>query len=193
MQTLFRYIVLFIILTLTFLNTTLAQSKKGTYINASIGLGITAPTENVDVFGSGIFIQGEYVWAPKTWFSLRPYAGYINTSTDRDNLTNELSGARASTKAFFVGGKTKLSIPIPYVAPYIEIGLGASIGSFETVTPFVNQKKSGVSVHIPFSFGLAVGRHNNVDVGFAYYFYPSLEQYHGALAVGVSFPLNKKQ
>ncbi|WP_298547133.1 outer membrane beta-barrel protein [uncultured Aquimarina sp.] len=191
MQTLFRGIVLLITLTCTFLQTTFAQQQKGTYINASIGLGITTPNENVDVYGNGIYIQGEYVWAPKKWFSLRPYVGYINTSTDEDGLSENLIGARASTNAFFAGGKTKLSIPIPWVAPYIEIGLGASVGSFETVTPTINEKENGVTLHIPFSFGLALGRHNNVDVGLAYYFYPMLEQFNGAFAVGISFPLNR--
>jgi len=154
-------------------------------------LGITTPLEDVDVFGTGIFIQGEYVWAPKKWFSLRPYAGYINTSTDDDDLPTGLMGARASTKAFFIGGKTKLSIPIPWVAPYIELGLGASAGSFETITPLINEKKNGVTLHIPFSFGLAVGRHNNFDIGFAYHIYPFLEQLSGAAAIGVSIPLNR--
>ncbi|GAA0713391.1 hypothetical protein GCM10009430_05110 [Aquimarina litoralis] len=176
---------------LIFIQTVFSQQQTGTYINASIGLGITTPNEDVDVFGNGIYIQAEYVWAPKRWFSLRPYAGYINTSTDEDGLSGNLVGARASTKAFFVGGKTKVAIPIPWVAPYVELGLGASIGSFETVTPLINEKESGVTLHIPFSLGLALGRNNNFDVGLSYYFYPSLEQFNGAFAIGVSFPINR--
>ncbi len=189
MQTLLRYTILVIILKLMFLQSTMAQQQKGRYINASIGLGITAPIENVDVSGNGIYIQAEYVWAPKKWFSLRPYAGYINTSTDKDGLSGNLAGAKASTKAFFVGGKTKLAIPFPWVAPYVELGLGASVGSFETITPLINEKKNGVTLHIPFSFGLALGRNNNIDVGLLYYFYPSLEQFNGAFALGLSYPL----
>ncbi|WP_219010262.1 outer membrane beta-barrel protein [Aquimarina litoralis] len=191
MQTITRYVVIVITLTLIFLQSAFSQQQKGTFINASIGLGITTPYDNVDVYGDGIFIQAEYVWAPKRWFSLRPYVGYINTATDEDSLSESFINARASTKAFFLGGKTKLAIPIPWVAPYVELGLGASVGSFETVTPFVNEKESGLTLHVPFSFGLALGRNNNVDVGLSYYFYPLLEQFSGAFAVGVSFPIHR--
>ena len=191
MQTLLKYTIVVIICTLTFLQTAIAQQQKGTYIDASIGLGLTSPYENVDVSGDGFYIQAEYVWAPKRWFSLRPYVGYINTSTDEDDLPESLVGARVSTKAFFIGGKTKLAIPIPWAAPYLELGLGASVGSFETVTPLINEKESGVTLHIPFSFGIALGRNNNVDLGFAYYFYPFLEQFSGAAAVGVTIPLDR--
>lgn len=79
--------------------------------------------------------------------------------------------------------------PIPYVAPYFEIGIGASIGKFETLTAFDDIDKSGIISHIPFAFGLELGKNNNVDLGFTYYFQPSVEQFAGAFAVGITFPL----
>ena len=65
-----------------------------------------------------------------------------------------------------------------------------SIGKFETLTAFDDIKKSGITYHIPFSFGLELGKNNNVDLGFTYYYQPSVKQYVGALAVGITFPLN---
>ena len=35
-----------------------AQQKRS--IDALVGLGITAPSENIDVFGQGFYLQGEY-------------------------------------------------------------------------------------------------------------------------------------
>ncbi|WP_405207489.1 hypothetical protein [Aquimarina sp. LLG6339-5] len=101
-----------------------------------------------------------------------------------DNPTYE----KAETKAFLLGGKARLRAPIPWVAPYAEIGIGTSIGKFETVTAFDNIDKSGVIYHIPFSFGLELGKNHNVDLGFAYYFQPSVAQYVGALTLGITFP-----
>jgi len=46
--------------------------------------------------------------------------------------------------------------------------------------------------HIPFSFGLELGRNNNVDLGFAYYFQPNIEQFAGAFALGITIPLKSK-
>ena len=100
---------------------------------------------------------------------------------------------KAESKAFLLGGKARLRAPIPWVAPYIEIGIGTSIGKFETITAFDNIDKSGIIYHIPFSFGLELGKNNNLDLGFAYYFQPSVEQYAGAFSVGVTFPLNNKK
>lgn len=45
---------------------------------------------------------------------------------------------------------------------------------------------------MPFSLGLELGKNNNVDLAFTYYFQPSVEQYVGAFAVGLKFPLKNK-
>ncbi|NMH88866.1 hypothetical protein [Flavivirga algicola] len=45
-------------------------------------------------------------------------------------------------------------------------------------------------IHIPFSLGVAVGRNHNIELALAYHAYPSVEQFNGAFAFGLSFPLN---
>ena len=92
-------------------------------------------------------------------------------------------------KPFLLGGKARVKAPIRWVAPYIEIGIGTSIGKFETITAYDNIDKSGIIYHIPFSLGLELGRNNNVDLGLVYYFQPSVEQFVGAITVGITFPL----
>ena len=94
------------------------------------------------------------------------------------------------TKAFLLGGKIRLCAPIPWIAPFIETGIGASIGSFETYTQDVDVKKNGAQFHVPVSVGLAVGRKNNIEIAVSFYLHPSAEQSSGVFAAGFSFPLD---
>jgi hypothetical protein len=106
---------------------------------------------------------------------------------DRDgNATH----ASITTKAGVMGGKARIRGPLPWVAPFIELGYGASIGSFRTFTPNDNIDKSGVIGHVPFSIGLELGPKHNVDLAFTYYYQNSVRQFAGAFAVGLKIPLN---
>ncbi|QOG02462.1 hypothetical protein [Flavobacterium sp. MDT1-60] len=181
---------LIIIFTLFFSNLAKAQPRKGEFINASIGLGLSAPDDNADIDGTGFYAQGEYVFGLTKWFGLRPYAGFIVTSCDKNENQNQPE-YKVTSKAFLFGGKARICAPILWIAPYIESGIGASIGSFETYTPFTNIKKSGILMHVPFTLGLALGPKHNVDIAFTYYFHSAADQYCGAAAFGLTFPLNQ--
>jgi len=175
-------------------NFTKAQFIKEKSINAQIGYGLSAPYNSIDnVVDDGFFAQGELVFKAASWVEFRPYAGFILTSSNGTDLDNNPTDEKAESKAFLLGGKVRVRAPIPWVAPYVEIGMGTSIGKFETVTALDNIEKSGIIYHIPFSIGLELGKNNNVDLGFTYYFQPSVEQFVGAFAVGITFPLNTKQ
>jgi len=168
-----------------------AQFIKENSINVQIGYGLSAPNNSVgEIVDDGFFAQGELVMKVASWFELRPYAGFILTNSNGKDLNENPTDEKAESKAFLIGGKARLRAPIPWVAPYVEIGIGTSIGKFETFTVYDNINKSGIIYHIPFSLGLELGRNNNVDLGFAYYFQPSVEQYAGAFALGLTFPLN---
>ena len=167
-----------------------AQFVKEKSINAQIGLGLSAPINSVDeTVDTGFFLQGELVLKVKSWFDIRPYAGFIFTNSDGRDLENNPTDEISESKAFLMGGKVRLRAPIPWVAPYIEGGIGASIGSFQTVTFFENIDRTGLIYHIPLSLGLQLGPKNNVDLGFVYYLQPSVEQFAGAFAVGLVIPL----
>ena len=182
----FRISVALLFFTLLLTNLTNAQPQKGKSIKASIGLGLSAPYDDVDLTGSGFYAQGEYVIGITRWFGVRPYAGVVFTSADENE---NLPGYKVTSDAFLFGGKARVVAPIPYVAPYIEVGLGGSIGSFETYTPFTNIKKNGMLVHIPFSLGLAIGKKHSIELEFTYYYHPAAEQFSGAAAIGFTFPL----
>lgn len=168
-----------------------AQFIKEKYIHGQIGYGLSAPYHSVDdIVDSGFFLQGDLVMKVASWVELRPYAGFILTQSNGKDLNDNPTDEKAETKAFLLGGKIRLRAPIPWVAPYVEAGLGTSIGKFETLTAYHTYDKSGIIYHIPFSFGLELGKNHNVDLGFAYFFQPSVQQYAGAFAVGITIPLN---
>lgn len=167
-----------------------AQFIKEKALNVQIGYGMSVPYYSFDdIINTGFFAQGELVMKVASWVEFRPYVGFIGTNSNGKTFQDEPTDERAESKAILLGGKTRLRAPIPWVAPYAEIGIGTSIGKFETITGFSNFDKSGIIYHIPFAFGLELGRNNNVDLGFVYYFQPSVEQYVGAFAVGVTIPL----
>ncbi|WP_435623997.1 hypothetical protein [Flagellimonas sp.] len=183
----------FLLVNILFVGHGTAQFIQEKSINAQIGYGLSAPINSVDEsVDTGLFLQGEFVLKIKSWVELRPYAGFIFTNANGQDLDNNPTDEIAESKAFLLGGKARLRAPIPWVAPYIEGGIGASIGSFRTVTIFENIDKSGLIYHIPVSIGLELGPKNNVDIGFAYYFQPSVEQFAGAFAVGLSIPLKNR-
>ena len=184
----FRLIFAIAFFTLFLSTETNAQPKIGNYINASIGIGLSAPYDDVDITGSGFYAQGEYVFGLTKWFGIRPYAGLVITSADKN--TNLPDYYKVTSNAFLFGGKVRVAAPIPWVAPYFELGLGGSIGSFETYTPFTNIKKNGLLMHVPFSLGLALGRKHNYELEFTYYYHETVKQFSGAVAIGYSIPLN---
>lgn len=169
-----------------------AQFVKEKSLNIQVGYGVAVPYYSLDDIASGgFFMQGELVMKVTSWFEIRPYAGFVLTNSNGKNLQDASSDEMAETKAFLLGGKVRVRAPIPYVAPYAVIGIGTSVGKFETNTYFSYYNDSGIIYHIPFSFGLELGRNNNVDLGFTYYFQPTVEQFVGAFAVGVTIPLKK--
>jgi len=170
-----------------FSNSVNAQIKEGKFLGVSAGIGLVAPDDETEISGSGFYAQGEYIVNLNSWFGFRPYAGVIFASGSSDE--EELKGYGVKSNAFLAGVKVRVAAPIPYVAPFVELGVGASVGSFETFTPLTDVSKNGVLTHIPVAFGLAVGKNHSVDIKFTYYFHPAVEQFSGAFAAGIYFPL----
>lgn len=184
---------LIIIIFIIFLCNQIKAQTKGKFIKASIGFGSSTShydEQNPEIIdGSGFYTHGEYIVGITKWFSVRPYIGAIFTSTSDDKIKNP-QGYKVETNAFLLGGKVRLCAPIPWVAPFIETGIGASIGSFETYTENVEEKKNGVVAHIPIGFGLALGPKNNIEIGVSFYGNLSSQQSFGGFTAGYTFPLN---
>ncbi|MEQ8218633.1 MAG: hypothetical protein RH981_10380 [Arenibacter sp.] len=167
-----------------------SQIIKEESIAFSVGYGLSAPYDDVNVAATGFYLQGEYILTLTKWLDMRPYTGLILTKSNGEDLNENPTPYKATSKAFLIGGKTRITAPIPWVAPYIEVGVGASIGSFRTLTPYTDIDKTGLILHIPCSIGLELGPNHNFDIAFTYYFHPSMRQFSGAAAFGISFPIN---
>jgi hypothetical protein len=154
----------------------------------SAGFGFTFPTDNtIDATSNGAFGEVEYIYRRVEWFTPRAYAGLVLTSPEYCELVD----CDVSSKIGFIGVKGRLLIPIPYVAPFIELGLGASLGSLTTrIGTLVDIEDSGLMYHIPFALGLVLGKSRQVELSFKYLSHPAQEQFNGALALGIVFPLH---
>ena len=183
------FYIYFLLFTIFFCSEINAQPKIGEFINASVGFGLSAPYDESDISGDGFYAQGEYVIGITKWFGVRPYVGIILTSERNNEKQQNQFNYKVTSKALLLGGKARICAPIKYIAPYLETGLGFSVGSFETYTPLTNISKNGLIMHIPFSIGLALGKKNNIDIAFSYYYHPVVKQFSGAAAFGLTFPL----
>ncbi len=173
-----------------FSNATKAQFIKEKSIKAEIGMGISSPNQSAtDFTADGFIAQGEFVLTITSWFQLRPYAGFVSASSNGKDKKGNPTDEEVVTRAFLLGGKVRIKAPIPWVAPYFELGAGISAGKFKTLTASHDVSKNGVVSHIPVSLGLELGKNNSVDLAFAYYFQPIVKQTIGGFTVGLTFPL----
>ncbi|MDX1603136.1 MAG: hypothetical protein R3209_08685, partial [Salinimicrobium sediminis] len=75
------------------------------------------------------------------------------------------------------------------VAPYLELGVGSTVGTFETVTAKRKFEKSGIFLHFPVSVGFELGPDHNVTLELTGFLHNSPAQVTGAVAIGLSFPV----
>jgi hypothetical protein len=91
---------------------------------------------------------------------------------------------QVTSKIGFLGAKGRFTIPIPYIAPFIELGAGLSIGVLRTKTDSTDEHTVGPAVHIPLTLGLALGGHHEFELEFLYLFHPNERQVGGAIGIG---------
>ena len=143
------------------------------------------PQGTTGATAEGLYVQGEYWAEPLSWLQVRTYLGFLSTSTDQQRC--KLAGpCDVSEDIGFLGGKLRLLAPIPYVAPFVETGLGASFGTIHATDVDVDRTTNGVTYDIPFALGLSVGPQHNVDLALSYLFHPDAQAFAGALAVGLT-------
>jgi hypothetical protein len=155
------------------------------------GLGVAASTYEVasdaGAGGIGFYGSAEYIYERVEWATPRAYAGVlIAGSTDDCAFTP----CDVSARIGFIGVKGRLLAPIPYVAPFIELGIGFSVGSLRTLLDgYVDESSSAFMYHVPFAFGLALGKHHEVEVVLQFLAHPEQNHSDGGFAIGLEFPL----
>jgi hypothetical protein len=137
--------------------------------------------------GIGAYAQVEYIYRALEAVTPRAYAGVVFAPSGGNC---DVSPCDVSAQILFIGVKGRLLAPIPYVAPFLEIGIGGSLGQLTTrVDEIVDRSQSGVNYHIPFGLGLALGEYHQYELSFQYLFHPAARQFCGAFAFGFEFPL----
>jgi hypothetical protein len=161
----------------------------------SLGLGLSSPLDEtvrgqkVQGSGEGVWVAAEYIERRNDWLAPHVYSGVVVTTPQHD-CGPMVSPCDVSARVFFMGAKMRLTFPIPYVAPFLELGLGASLGAIRTkIGDLVDVDRRGVMYHIPFGIGLAVGRRHQVEIALEYLYYPEQVQFNGAAALGMTFTL----
>lgn len=165
-----------------------APGDRRLNLSGSVGLSLVNDSSS-EGSGVGGWLSAGYVFRANSWFSPRAYVGGVWTSP-QDDCEENVSPCDVSAALGVLGAKTRFKLPIPYVAPFFEVGLGASVGKLSTRAGFANgTQHSGVAVHIPFSVGLALGREHDIELAFRYLAHPDQNQMVAAVAVALEFPL----
>lgn len=170
----------------------LAQPREDHAIDITGGYGLSFPYDDSDESGNGLIGGAEYGFASSAWAGLRAYGTLIWTwPADRDDACDLLEPpCRVTANALMLGAKGRFAIPIPYVAPFIELGLGATLGSLRTQTQYRQKEIDGISLHIPLTLGFAIGPEHDVDIAMVFYFHPAAKQANGGYSLGLSIPLD---
>ncbi len=159
-------------------------------LGVSLGLGIVAPTSaDASGHGQGVVATGEYVFWPSSWFSPRLYAG-LEVAPREHDCDRGVTPCDVSGEFGFAGAKGRLLAPIPWVAPYLELGLGAAAGHFSTRSgTSVDRVFDGVTYEVPFSLGLAMGSRRQFELGLQYLIHPEARQVGGGIGIGLRIPV----
>ena len=144
-------------------------------------------TNQNDGQGLGIYAGFEFALLPSRWFSPRAYAGLLVASADENSCNGAAVPCHVSAQIGVLGIKGRLTIPIPYVAPFIETGVGMSVGAMSTHTVDIDKRLSGVAYNIPFSLGLSfgIGQRRFMELAFAFLYHPDLSQIDGAFTLSL--------
>jgi hypothetical protein len=175
-----------------------AQPREGRSLDVALGVGLSAPLtgRHNDSGGVGALAKAEYAFGVTSWFGVRPYGALLLTwpsGKDDDFCEYYRVDCEVTAKIALIGGKVRLFAPIPYIAPFLDLGLGASAGVLRTRTLDEDIDRKGVTVHIPFGVGLALGRDHSVEIAFVYFYHPIEKQTNGGVTIGLSFPLDEKR
>jgi hypothetical protein len=155
----------------------------------SIGPAFAFPDDSNqnDGYGLGVYAGFEYALLPTRWFSPRAFAGLLLASADENSCNGGALPCHVSAQIGVLGIKARFTIPIPYVAPFIEAGVGMSVGAMSTQTVDIDKRLSGVAYNIPLSIGLSfgIGQRRFMELAFAFLDHPELSQIDGAFTVSL--------
>jgi hypothetical protein len=155
------------------------------------GLGISFPQSHRDGHGLGGSLVYEQLLVGPRWASVRAYGGAFFSRSDQASCVGNLQVCDVSSQIGVGGAKVRFLVPIPYVAPFIEVGAGLSAGSITTRIPAygslpeINEGEFGLLFHIPAGLGLAFGRRHQHKISLDYFSYPGQDHVTGTVSLGI--------
>jgi len=168
-----------------------ARAEPDQALGLTAGFAVAVPDSDArrSGYGAGAMLMAEYVKWPGNWFSPRGYTGAVLTSPI-PSCDEGVSPCDIRANLFFLGAKFRLLLPIPYVGPFLELGVGASAGHMAArVGQSLDFDTSGVFFDLPFAFGLALGAEHRFQLSFQYLFHPGQSMGTGALSIGYDFSI----
>jgi hypothetical protein len=168
-----------------------AQAEPDQALGLTAGFAVAVPDSDArrNGGGAGAMLMAEYVKWPGNWFSPRGYAGAVFTSPT-PSCDAGVSPCDIRANLVFLGAKLRLLLPIPYVGPFLELGIGASAGHMAArVDQSLDFDTSGVFFDLPFAFGLALGQEHRFQLSFQSLFHPGQSMGTGALSIGYDFSI----
>jgi hypothetical protein len=167
------------------------------HVGGLLGLAVTSdlnadPDAETIPGGSGLMLEARYSWEPRqvwgvSWFGLGGAAGMQYVTTDEEDC--DIRNCEVSTRIGYLGGRVRVTAPIPWIAPFLETGVGLSLGQFVTQTRWSDENIRGVRGHVPLAFGLKLGPSHAVELGVYMLLHPNVAQLNVGPAFGLSFPL----
>lgn len=156
-------------------------------INA--GFGFSSYENKPKATSAGFYGEVDYVLRVTEWFYPKAYAGLLLTGAHESSCSG-VTPCDVSNRIGFGGLKGRFMAPFDYVRPYVEAGGGLSVGTITTHVADVYEDPSRhVFGHVALGAGLALGPHQEVDIGFSFLLHPSRDQSAGGITVGVRIPL----
>ncbi|HZX65890.1 MAG TPA: hypothetical protein VFE76_10875 [Myxococcales bacterium] len=168
-----------------------ARAGPDQALGLTTGFAVAVPDSNArqSGYGAGIMLMAEYVKWPGKWLSPRGYTGAVFTSP-APSCDEGVSPCDIRANLFFLGAKLRLLLPIPYVGPFLELGVGASAGHMAArIDQSLSFDTSGVFFDLPFAFGLALGAEHRFQLSFQFLFHPGESMGTGALSIGYDFSI----
>jgi hypothetical protein len=158
-----------------------------------LGFAYSYPNDREsDVVGNGFHAKLEYVYGVTSYFAWKPYAGLFMTwqdVDDREQYCKRTFPCEATSQIVQLGSKLRLAAPIPWLAPFIELGVGLSLGVSRIELGDDERFTSGLGFNLPFALGVALGPEHSVEITIVFYQHYRAEQFLAAFMLGFRIPL----
>lgn len=164
--------------------------KAPVWLQVAGGLGGSFTlVDDANGTGSGGYVAVEVLSPTYEWVTGSLYGGLFLTWPEGDCGPGVVP-CDLSASIFFLGVKGRVVAPISWVAPFLELGVGISIGRTTTRNgAVVEAEAKGFIPHWLWGLGLAIGPNNEFSLSLQFLEHTRGQQSCALLGAGFAFPL----